>query len=79
LDGCSDVPLASRISQIDFSKGTMVRIRFEDFPAVVELSEPQTRTEMRRLGRLVESARQDSKGTPKRINLCYENLAYVQW
>ncbi len=79
LDDCNDEPLAKRISQIDFSKETMVRIRLEDFPAVVELSESQMRAEMRRLGQLVESARQDPKGAPKRINLCYENLAYVQW
>ncbi len=79
LDDCGDEPVARRISQIDFSKATMVRIRIEDFPAVVELSESQTRTGIRRLGQLVESARQEPAGTPKRINLCYENLAYVQW
>jgi hypothetical protein len=70
--------LVKRISQIDFSRPGMVRMKIDDVPAVVEMSEERAQTSAYRLGQLVESEQNTAAGLPKRINLCYENLAYVQ-
>jgi cell division protein FtsQ len=80
LDDCvsEDPALARRISQIDFSQSSGVRLRIEDFGAVVEMNDAATGVEMRRLGALVGTSGGDPASQPKRINLCYENLAYVQ-
>lgn len=81
IDECGQAnqAFAKRISQIDFSKAPRIRLKLEDFPAAVEMNESQARLAAGRLRQIVESAQEETKGLPKRINLCYENLAYVQW
>jgi cell division septal protein FtsQ len=71
--------VAKRISQVDFSTPFVVRIKLEDSPAVVEMNDAQTPALLPRLQQIAQSEQNDPKGLPKRINLCYENLAYVQW
>jgi cell division septal protein FtsQ len=66
--------IAKRISQIDFSRPSAVRLRLEDFAATVELNDAETRIGVRRLSRIADLAAVQ----PKRINLCYENLAFVE-
>lgn len=81
LDDCAtaDASVAKRISQVDFSTPRAVRIKLEDSPAVIEINDAQTATLLRRLQQIAQSEQNGPKGLPKRINLCYENLAYVQW
>jgi cell division protein FtsQ len=71
--------VAKRISQVDFSAPRAVRIKLEDSPAMIEINDEQTPTLLRRLQQIAQSEQNGPKGLPKRINLCYENLAYVQW
>jgi cell division protein FtsQ len=70
---------AKRISQVDFSAPFAVRIKLEDSPAVVEINDAKTPELLWRLQQIAQSEQNGPKGLPKRINLCYENLAYVQW
>ncbi|HMD69191.1 MAG TPA: FtsQ-type POTRA domain-containing protein [Chitinivibrionales bacterium] len=80
LDDCNnEAPLlAKRISQIDFSQPGAVRLRMEDVDAMVEMNDAQARVGMRRLARLADVAGAGPSAQQKRINLCYENLAFVQ-
>jgi cell division septal protein FtsQ len=75
----ADASVAKRISQVDFSTPRAVRIKLEDSPAVIEINDAETPTLLRRLQQIAQSEQNGPKGLPKRINLCYENLAYVQW
>jgi cell division protein FtsQ len=81
LNDCetANAAVAKRISQVDFSTPCAVRIKLEDSPAVVEINDAQTPALLRRLQQIAQSEQNGPKGLPKRINLCYENLAYVQW
>ncbi|HUI93649.1 MAG TPA: FtsQ-type POTRA domain-containing protein [Chitinivibrionales bacterium] len=75
----SNASAAKRISQADFSLPRTVRITLEDAPAVIEINEAQTAELLRRLQQIVQGEQNAARGLPKRINLCYENLAYLQW
>ena len=75
----ADASVAKRISQVDFSAPRAVRIKLEDSPSMIEINDEQTPTLLRRLQQIAQSEQNGPKGLPKRINLCYENLAYVQW
>jgi cell division protein FtsQ len=75
----ADASVAKRISQVDFSMPRVVRIKLEDSPSMIEINDEQTPTLLRRLQQIAQSEQNGPKGLPKRINLCYENLAYVQW
>jgi len=82
LDQCKavDIAFAKRVSQVDFSGYPVVRLSLEDIrPVVIELTDEDTRTSVARLSQLLESSRDEPRGAPRHINLCYENLAYVQW
>jgi cell division septal protein FtsQ len=81
LAGCeaANASVAKRISQVDFSTPRTVKIKLEDSPSVVEINDAQTTELLQRLQQIVQSEQNGPKGFPKRINLCYENLAYVQW
>ena len=75
----ANASVPKRISQADFSTPRAVRIKLEDSPAMIEINDEQTPTLLRRLQQIAQSEQNGPKGLPKRINLCYENLAYVQW
>jgi cell division septal protein FtsQ len=81
LDQCKavDAAFAKRLSQIDFSGDPVIRMSLDDVPVVIELNDADTKTSVARLKQLVESVQGSVKGTPKHINLCYENLAYLRW
>jgi hypothetical protein len=81
LDQCKavDFAFAKRVSQIDFSGDPVVRISLDDMPVIIEMNDADTRTSVARLRHLLESVRDETRGAPRHINLCYENLAYLQW
>jgi cell division septal protein FtsQ len=80
LDDCKkeNEGFARRITQIDFSRESVVRLRLENYSALVEMTDTQTRTSVNRLMQLMDSAPTEAEKGPKRINLRYDNLAYVQ-
>lgn len=81
LDDCTqaDPAFAKKISQIDFGSDPLIRMSLEDIPYVVDISDADTKTSIYRLKQLVQSVQKDARGTPKQINLCYEDLGYVRW
>jgi cell division protein FtsQ len=82
LDQCKsvDIAFAKRLSQIDFSGDPVIKVSLDDLrPVVIEMNDADTKTSVARLKRLVESVQGGAKGTPKHINLCYQDLAYLQW
>ena len=80
LDDCnSEAPqLARRISQLEFTQHNTVRLRMEDLGATIEMNDAEGCIGMRRLARLSDFAAAGPSALPKSINLCYENLAFVQ-
>ena len=74
-----DHRLLQHISLIDFSKDPLIRMKLEDESAMVEINEADFTRKLARLEMILESAQMQPKAKPKRINLCYENLAYVEW
>jgi hypothetical protein len=81
LDQCasSDGAFAKRVSLVDFSGDSVIRLSLDDMPIVIEMQERDVKTSIARLKLLVESVQGEVKGAPKNINLCYENLAYLRW
>lgn len=82
LDQCksADATFARRLSQVDFSGDPVIKVSLDDLrPIVIEMNDADTKTSVARLKQLVESVQGGAQGTPKHINLCYENLAYLQW
>lgn len=80
LSDCAagDEAMAHRISQIDFSRECSVRLTMEDLGTTVEMNDADAGTQMRRLARLVEYGLADRAAKPARIDMRYENLAYVE-
>jgi hypothetical protein len=76
--GTGGKDFVKRISQIDFSRAGMVRMKLDDVPTVVEIGEEHAQTSAHRLRMLMEAEQNNQDGPPRRINLYYENLAYVQ-
>lgn len=70
--------LLQRISQIDFSRDPLIRMKIDEAAVVVEINEDDFGKKLSRLARILESVQNGQNGRPTRINLCYENLAYVQ-
>jgi cell division protein FtsQ len=81
IDQCASVDnaFAKRVSLIDFSASPLIRVSLDDMPVVIEMQENDVKTSVARLKQLVESVQGEAKGSPKNINLCYENLAYLRW
>jgi cell division septal protein FtsQ len=73
-----DAAFAKRVSQIDFGSDAVIRLSLEDMPVVIEMNDADTKKSMARLKKIVESVEDKTGGGLKRINLCYENLAYVR-
>jgi cell division septal protein FtsQ len=68
-----------RLSQIDFSGAAGVKLALENSRTLVELDDKQGLVGLARLKGLIDVFENSSEGMPKRINLCYDNLAYAQW
>ncbi len=64
------------ITQIDLSDKNKVRILFQSSPTLFELDDTDIATRLNHLKRL-EGVIQDMEQQPSRINLCYNNLAFV--
>jgi cell division protein FtsQ len=81
LDQCTsaDASIARRISLVDFSGSPNLKLSLDDMPVVIEMQENDVKTSVARLRQLVESVQGETRGAPKNINLCYENLAYLRW
>ena len=75
----SGVLSARRPSQIDFSGASVVKLTMENSRTLVELDDKLGLVGITRLKGLTDVFESSSEGMPKRINLCYDNLAYAQW
>jgi cell division septal protein FtsQ len=80
LDGCTDgdAVMAHRISQIDFTSAATALLTMEDFATTVEMTDADAGIQMRRLARLAQYGMAEPASQPARIDLRFENLAYVQ-
>lgn len=74
--GKVDGGLFSRFSQLDLSHDYMVRLVLKGVPSVIDIG---TEDIVERLNQLLEIEKilSTEKFLPARINLCYQNLAYV--
>ncbi len=68
--------MISRISQVDLSDKEKVRITFQSSPTLFELDTRSLAVRLSHLKRLQEVI-VDMAQLPARINLCYQNLAFV--
>lgn len=64
------------ITQIDFSDKKKIRLSFQAYSTLVELDQSNLDIGLRRLVRL-EGLLQNNPVMPEKINLCYQNLAFV--
>lgn len=71
-----DDGMMNRISQVDFSDENKVRITFQSSPTLFELETESLALRLNHLKRLQEVI-VDMAQLPARINLCYQNLAFV--
>lgn len=71
-----DDDMMSRISQVDLSVADKVRITFQSSPTLFELDNESLALRLNHLKRLQEVI-VDMAQLPARINLCYQNLAFV--
>jgi cell division septal protein FtsQ len=78
----SNVVLARHISQLDLSDKNLIKIKLEDYPTIIELSDNNTEMLLQRLQRIISLNSEEDlqkEKIPKKIDLCYENLAFVRW
>lgn len=71
-----DEEMLSTISQIDMSKTERIRLTFKSCPTVFELDGASVALRLSHLKEL-EAALRGLEQIPERINLCYQNLAFV--
>lgn len=71
-----DNHMMSKISQVDFSDPDKVRITFQSSPTLFELDAESVALRLDHLKRLQEVVLEMAQ-QPARINLCYQNLAFV--
>jgi len=71
-----DGDMMNRISQVDLSDAEKVRITFQSSPTLFELETESLALRLSHLKRLLEVI-VDMAQLPARINLCYQNLAFV--
>ncbi len=71
-----DDDMMNRISQVDLSDTDKVRITFQSSPTLFELETQSLALRLNHLKRLLEVIA-DMAQLPARINLCYQNLAFV--
>jgi cell division septal protein FtsQ len=64
------------ITQVNFSDCSKIRLSFQAYSTVVELDEANIKTNLRYLERLESVLLKDTL-IPEKINLCYQNLAFV--
>jgi cell division protein FtsQ len=76
LAGCP-TSLVHRISQIHFANGATVQCKLAGNPALIELDRGNIAHGIGRLEQILASLDKEDRGQPRRINLCYESLAYV--
>jgi membrane-associated protease RseP (regulator of RpoE activity) len=72
----ADGNMMSRISQVDLSDADKVRITFQSSPTLYELETESLALRLNHLKRLQEVI-VDMAQLPARINLCYQNLAFI--
>lgn len=66
------------ITQIDFSEKYLVRVRLEAIPAVVELNSGSIGEGMKNVCEILRTMEENTEKTPRHINLCYNNIAFVR-
>lgn len=71
-----DGDMMNRISQVDLSDSEKVRITFQSSPTLFELETESLALRLNHLKKLLEVI-VDMAQLPARINLCYQNLAFV--
>lgn len=71
-----DGDMMNRISQVDLSDAEKVRITFQSSPTLFELETESLALRLNHLKKLLEVI-VDMAQLPARINLCYQNLAFV--
>ena len=82
--GRADLSLAKHFSQIDFADESTIRLKIENSPTLIEINDRRenaclSRLCLSRLKELMDIVENSPGGAPRRINLCYSNLAYAQW
>lgn len=66
------------IAQIDFSEDDIVRIRLESVPVQVALNNGNIAASLNNLGEILRTVEETAGKTPRHINLCYNNIAFVR-
>jgi hypothetical protein len=77
--GRADASLVKHLSQIDFAGESTIRLKVENSPTLIEIDERQKNVHLGRLKELMDLLENSPGGAPRRVNLCYSNLAYAQW
>jgi cell division protein FtsQ len=77
--GRTDLSLIKHLSQIDFAGESGIRLKIENSPTLIEIDDRQENVRLGRLKELMDILENSPGGAPRRINLCYNNLAYAQW
>ena len=77
--GRVDLSLAKHFSQIDFADESTIRLKIENSPTLIEINDRRENACLSRLKELMDIVENSPGGAPRRINLCYSNLAYAQW
>lgn len=72
----TDKGLLHSITQVDFSDKEQIHLSFQAYPTIVYVSLNNIESRFRYLQRIEEMIVSDSSA-PKRINLCYQNLAFI--
>jgi len=70
------VPL--RISQIDFSGEGVVYIKLESSPLYALIKSSHVVEDIKKLQEILRTMDEDTEKMPRFVNLCYNNLAFVQ-
>jgi cell division septal protein FtsQ len=71
--------LFKRISQIDFSNKSILRIKLANSAMLMELSSSGQRVGLMRLEKLLDIMSRTSQTEPQKLNVCFSNMAYAQW
>jgi cell division septal protein FtsQ len=74
----SDRETSSRVTQVDFSRSSVVRLVLAGPATVVDLDLLQLRGRLANLQRLFDALANAGQPPPSRIDLCYSNLAFVR-
>lgn len=71
--------LLQKLSQIDFSDKSLVRLKLANSSMLMELSSSEQRVGLMRLEKLLDIVSYSSQTQPQKLNVCYSNMAYAQW